>query len=115
MAAARATEDEHADGRLRARRPAGVRGYDDSRPLPVARVVLYHAPGCHLCERARETLVAVAAEGSFELTEIDISGDPALEAEHREWLPVVEIDWERAFVYFVDEAALRRRLSRART
>ena len=81
----------------------------------MTQVVFYHAPGCHLCERARDTLVEVAADTDFQLTEVDISGDPELEAIHREWLPVVEIDGERAFVYFVDEAALRRRISRART
>jgi hypothetical protein len=42
---------------------------------------------------------------------IDITGDADLEARYREWLPVVEIDGERAFVYFVDEAALARKLS----
>jgi hypothetical protein len=36
-----------------------------------------------------------------------------LEAAHREWLPVVEIDGRRAFVYFVDESSLRRKLSQA--
>jgi hypothetical protein len=41
---------------------------------------------------------------------VDITGDEALEARYREWLPVVEIDGERAFVYYIDEAALRRRL-----
>jgi hypothetical protein len=43
---------------------------------------------------------------------VDITGDPELEARHREWLPVVEIDGERAFVYYLDEAALLRRLGR---
>jgi hypothetical protein len=43
--------------------------------------------------------------------EVDITGDPELEAVYREWLPVVEIDGRRAFVYFVDPAALRRKLS----
>ena len=52
-------------------------------------------------------------ELGFELVEVDIAGDPELEAEYREWLPVVEIDGERAFVYFVDAGGLRRRLSRA--
>ena len=33
-----------------------------------------------------------------------------LEARYREWLPVVEIDGERAFVYYLDEAAFRRKL-----
>ena len=44
--------------------------------------------------------------------EVDITGEPELEARYREWLPVVEIDGERAFVYYVDPAGLRRRLSR---
>ena len=52
-------------------------------------------------------------ELGFELAEVDITGDPDLEALYREWLPVVEIDGERAFVYHVDEAGFRRRLSRA--
>ncbi len=42
---------------------------------------------------------------------IDITGVEELEASYREWLPVVEIDGRRAFVYFVDEAALRQKLS----
>jgi glutaredoxin len=73
---------------------------------------LYHAPGCHLCERAQEVLGRVRGELGFELVAIDISDDPELEARYREWLPVVEIDGERAFVYHVDEPALRRRLAR---
>ena len=77
-------------------------------------VTLYHAAGCHLCDRAREVLLSMREELEFELLEVDIAGDPALEANYREWLPVVEIDGERAFVYHVDEGGLRRRLSRAR-
>ncbi len=46
--------------------------------------------------------------------EVDITGDDALEARYREWLPVVEIDGKRAFVYFVDPAALRRKLAQSR-
>jgi len=80
--------------------------------LQVRRVRLYHAAGCHLCERARAVVAAVREQVPFELEEIDIGGDPKLEAEHREWLPVVEIDGERAFVYYLDEAALLRKLGR---
>jgi hypothetical protein len=49
------------------------------------------------------------AEGAA-YTEVDITGDPALEALYREWVPVVEIDGERAFVYHVQPAGLRRKL-----
>jgi glutaredoxin len=71
----------------------------------VPRVTLYHARDCHLCVRARDVL----RKSGVPFDEVDITGDPELEARYREWLPVVEIDGERAFVYYVDEAALRRK------
>jgi hypothetical protein len=43
--------------------------------------------------------------------EVDITDDPNLEARYREWLPVVEIDGERAFVYHVQAEGLRRKLA----
>jgi glutaredoxin len=70
------------------------------------KVTLYHARDCHLCERAR----AVLQDAGVEFDEVEITGDPDLEARYREWLPVVEIDGERAFVYYVDAAALRRKV-----
>ena len=75
------------------------------------QVVLYHAEGCHLCERAQGQLAALRTELAFDYSEVDIGGDPELEARYREWLPVVEIDGERAFVYWLDEAAFRRKVS----
>jgi hypothetical protein len=57
-------------------------------------------------------LVRVRDEAPFELEEVDIGGDAELESRYREWLPVVEIDGQRAFVYYVDEAAFRRKLMR---
>jgi glutaredoxin len=76
-------------------------------------VVLYGAEGCHLCERARSQVTRLQAELGFELVEVDIDGDPELEARYREWLPVVEIDGRRTFVYFVDDEALRRKVIQA--
>jgi glutaredoxin len=77
---------------------------------PRRSVTLFHAEGCHLCERARRVLEEVRAEVPFEFEEIDIGGADELEAKYREWLPVVEIDGKRAFVYFVDAGACRRKL-----
>jgi hypothetical protein len=37
----------------------------------------------------------------------------ALERRYREWLPVIEIDGVRAFVYYLDEHAFRRRIAAA--
>jgi glutaredoxin len=67
--------------------------------------------GCHLCERAQGQLAALRSELGFDYDEVDITGDADLEARYREWLPVVEIDGERAFVYWLDEAAFRRKVS----
>jgi hypothetical protein len=55
---------------------------------------------------------AVQEEFPFDLTLVDVGGDPELESRYRGDLPVVEIDGERAFTYFVDVHALRARLSR---
>jgi glutaredoxin len=73
-------------------------------------VTVYHAEGCHLCERARAQVAGLRDELGFELEEVDVGGVAELEQRYREWLPVVEIDGERAFVYYVDEAAFRRRI-----
>ena len=74
-------------------------------------VTLYHAEGCHLCESAQRVLAGVRAEVPFQLEEIDITGDPALERAYRERIPVVEVDGEEAFTYFVQPDGLRRRLT----
>jgi glutaredoxin len=77
----------------------------------IPRVALYYAEGCHLCEHARATLAEVRAEQRFDLDEVDITGVPELEERYREWLPVVEIDGRRAFVYRLDAAAFARKLA----
>jgi glutaredoxin len=73
-------------------------------------VRLYHAPECHLCESARRVLAKVRADVPFDLDEVDITGDPELEGRYRERLPVVVIDGEEAFTYFVHPDALRHKL-----
>jgi hypothetical protein len=56
-------------------------------------------------------LEQVRAEVPFELEETDISGDTELEARYRERIPVVLVDGEEAFTFFVHPDALRRRLA----
>ena len=71
-------------------------------------VTLYTAAGCHLCEAVRRVVYAARDELGFELSEVAIDGDPKLEAEYREWIPVVEIAGRRRFTYHVHPDALRR-------
>ena len=49
----------------------------------------------------------------FELEEVDITGDAELERLYRERIPVVAVDGDVAFTYFVHPEGLRRRLTSA--
>jgi glutaredoxin len=81
----------------------------------VPRVTVFHANRCHLCERALAQVRALRDELAFDLEEIAIDGDPELEARYRELIPVVEIDGERVFAYYVHDDAFRRRLAAAQS
>ena len=54
---------------------------------------------------------AVRAEIPFDLEEVDITGDEELERRYRERIPVVIVDGEEAFTFFVHPDGLRRRLA----
>ena len=75
------------------------------------RVVLYSRPGCHLCDDARVVLERVRDAIPFALEEVDITSDDALHARYLERIPVVSVEGEEVFEYFVDEDALVARLS----
>jgi len=72
------------------------------------RIALYGKPGCHLCDDAR----AVLARAGAQFQEIDITTDDALHAAYLERIPVVTIDGEERFAFFVDEAVLSALLSK---
>ena len=71
---------------------------------------LYGRDGCHLCDDARAQLAALQAELGFELNDIDIEADDDLHRRYLERIPVVVLDGEHLFDFFVDEAVLRDRL-----
>jgi glutaredoxin len=73
-------------------------------------VTLYGRPGCHLCDDARTALLRLRGEHPFELHEIDITTDDALHARYLERIPVIALDGEELFDFFVDEAELAARL-----
>ena len=78
---------------------------------PVGEVVMYARQGCYLCDEAREAILGLRAELSFDYREVDVEGDPGLEREHGLRVPVVAVDGEEAFEYRVDVDELRRLLS----
>jgi glutaredoxin len=69
----------------------------------VRRLTLLGRPGCHLCDDARAVLERVGVP--FE--EVDIEADDALLKRYLERIPVVVVDGEERFEFFVDEVALR--------
>jgi glutaredoxin len=77
----------------------------------LAKVTLYSKPDCPLCDEARGALGRVRDRVRFDLTEVDITADRALEAAYRERIPVVAVDGEELFDFHVDESALERRLA----
>jgi glutaredoxin len=76
----------------------------------VRTVTLYGRPGCHLCDEARAALERVRATHPFTLVERDIEADDALFKRYLERIPVVVLDGEELFDFFVDEERLRRTL-----
>ncbi|MEI8102149.1 MAG: glutaredoxin family protein [Chlorobium sp.] len=71
------------------------------------RVTLFGKKECCLCDQALELIEKVQRSCPFELEKIDISGDPALQAEFGLKIPVVVVDGVPAFKYRVNENRLR--------
>jgi len=58
-------------------------------------ITLYTRPGCHLCDEAREAILALREElPPFELSEVNIDQDDGLLARYLERIPVVAVDGE---------------------
>ena len=73
-------------------------------------VTIYSKPDCHLCVQAREALLWLRSDLGFDLLEVDITTDEALHRAYFERIPVVALDGEELFEYFVEEDVLRQRL-----
>jgi glutaredoxin len=74
------------------------------RPMPL---VLYSRPDCHLCDGARAVLTRVG----HPFDEVDIESDDELFKRYLERIPVVVLDGEELYDFFVDEEGLRARLA----
>jgi glutaredoxin len=78
------------------------------------RLTLYMRPGCHLCEQMMDVVQPLATEYGCQLEQVDISGDPALEAGLGQEVPVLFVNGRKAFKYRASARELRRRLRRER-
>jgi glutaredoxin len=80
----------------------------------VRTLTVYSKPDCHLCAEAMTLLERLQGELGFELAERDITADDALQRAYFERIPVVALDGEVLFEYFVEESVLRERLESRR-
>jgi hypothetical protein len=78
----------------------------------VSVVTVYGRPGCHLCDDALAVLERVRADHPFALETLNIEDDDALMRAYLERIPVVAVDGEEVYDYYVDEQDLRARLGR---
>ena len=75
-------------------------------------VTLITRVGCHLCEGAEATLRQLSGELGFGYEELDVDADPARRAEFSDRVPVILIDGKEHGYWRVEEARLRKALSR---
>ncbi len=82
-----------------------------SPPAGPRTVTLFGRPGCHLCDDARAVLERLQGELAFRLAERDIEADDATFKAYLERIPVIALDGEELYEFFVDETDLRARLA----
>jgi len=63
-----------------------------AKELAPVQVTFYTKAGCHLCEEARDMLDDIAALTTYELTEIDIRGNPDIFEKYRYRIPVIIVN-----------------------
>ena len=79
-------------------------------------VTLYTRPGCHLCDEAREAILALREElRGFELVEVDIESDTDLHRRYLERIPVVVVDGEEVSELVFEPGRLRARIGTVRS
>jgi len=81
----------------------------------IPEVLLYGRQGCHLCDEARESLLAMrGSPPAFDLREVDIDSDDRLLAAYLERIPVIEAGGEIVSELVLDRDAVHAKLDTLR-
>ena len=75
------------------------------------QLIVYYREGCHLCEQVVASLFELQAELKYEIIQIDIDDDPALQKKYDVDVPVVMFNDEVIFYHFFDETELRKAIA----
>lgn len=80
-------------------------------PFQPLRLELYTRPGCHLGNDLRALCERLAGEIAFEFTEVNIEGDPAIQARYERVVPILFVEGRLVVRYRTSERELRRILN----
>jgi len=75
------------------------------------QLIVYYREGCHLCEQVVASLFELQVELKYEIIQIDIDDDPALQKKYDVDVPVVMFNDEVIFYHFFDETELRKAIA----
>lgn len=77
----------------------------------LAQIILYTKPGCHLCEQARQQILAAGCAELYTLEEVNIESDPFLFACYSLDIPVITINGKEAFRHRLTSDQFKRALT----
>ena len=77
-----------------------------------AHVVIYTRPGCHLCDDAKQEMLAADCADQYVLEEVNIETDPKLVERYGLEIPVITINGSKAFKYRLTTHEFKSKLRR---
>ncbi|HEX8423495.1 MAG TPA: glutaredoxin family protein [Pyrinomonadaceae bacterium] len=78
-----------------------------------AQVTLYTRPGCHLCDEAKQAMLAADCRSRYTLQEINIDLDPSLTRRYGWDIPVVLVNGVETFKHRLTSSDFAREIKRA--
>jgi glutaredoxin len=75
-------------------------------------VTLYTKPGCHLCEEAKQEMLAAGMSDEYTFEEVNIEEDAEAYDRYKFEIPVITINGHKAFKYRLTAAEFKLRLRR---
>jgi glutaredoxin len=77
-------------------------------------VKLYTKPGCHLCEEAKQEMLAAGIPDEYIFEEVNIEEDAEAHERYSLEIPVITINGHKAFKYRLTAEDFKRKIRRTR-
>ena len=85
----------------------------DMNAAPRAQVTLYTRPGCHLCDEAKQAILAADCSDLYTLEEINVDRNATLVRRYGWDIPVVVINGVETFKHRLTSSEFKREIKRA--